>query len=125
MGNLNAAAMAEAVGEGQVGLRPALHWHLTANHYPPVPASMVDVCVAAIEAVCDGEDDSEVELPEEVSYRGLSTAPASAIVENYHLGFFVENAMVMNEADEYDPERDDFDDETDTPDDYEGDRYLS
>jgi hypothetical protein len=104
MGNLNAAAMAEAVGEGQVGLRPALHWHLTSNHYPPVPASMVDVCVEAIEAVCDGEDDFEVELPEQITYRGRSTAPASAIVENYHLQFFVENQLVMNEAPEFEQE---------------------
>ncbi len=105
MGNLHAAAMAEAVGEGQVGLRPALHWHLTANHYPPAPASMVQVCLDAIEAVCDGEDDFEIELPERISYLGRSTAPASAIVENYHLGFFVENALAMNEAPEFEQEQ--------------------
>jgi hypothetical protein len=33
-------------------------------------------------------------------------------------------ADVLAERREYDPERDDFEDYTDTPEDYEGDRYL-
>ncbi len=104
MGNLNAAAMAEAVGEGQVGLRPALVWHLQSNHYPPVPTSMVDACIAAIEAAADDDWDLDIELPDSVTYRDQSTAPASAIVANYHLEFFVENQLVINEATEFETE---------------------
>jgi len=97
MGSMNAAAMAEAVGEGQVALRPALHWHLTANIFPPVPVSMVDVCAAAVEAAAEGDWALDIELPDGVTYRGATTAPATAIVDNYHLGFFVEAEVFGDE----------------------------
>jgi len=60
--------------------------HLSANHYPPVPAFMVQPCVEAIDAVNDaGLWDLEIPLPEGVSWRGLTTAPAHAIIEQHHL----------------------------------------
>ena len=60
--------------------------HLSANHYPPVPAIMVQPCVEAIDAVNDlGLWDLEIPLPEGVSWRGLTTAPAHAIIEQHHL----------------------------------------
>ena len=102
MGNLNAAAMAEAVGEGEVGLRPALHWHLTSNHYPPVPTSLIEACIAAIDAAVDEDLDREIELPDNVTWKGQTTAPASALIEDHHLWFFVENAMYANEESEED-----------------------
>ena len=98
MGTLNAAAMAEAVGEGEVALRPALVWHLQHNHYPPVPTSMVDACIEAIEAAVDEDWDHPVELPEGITFRGSATAPASAIVEQHHLGFFVEAELYGDES---------------------------
>jgi hypothetical protein len=98
MGNLNAAAMAEAVGEGQVALRPALAWHLQSNHFPPVPTSMIDPCIAAIEAAVDDDWDREVELPEGITFRGQATASASAIIDQHHLGFFVETAIYGDES---------------------------
>jgi hypothetical protein len=100
MGNLNAAAMAEAVGEGAVDLRPALSWHLQSNHFPPVPQSMIDPCLAAIEAAVDDDWDREVELPENISWRGQSTVPAAVLIEDHHLGFFVETAVYGDEEDE-------------------------
>ena len=60
--------------------------HLSANHYPPVPAIMVQPCVEAIDAVNDaGLWDLEIPLHEGVSWRGLTTAPAHAIIEQHHL----------------------------------------
>ncbi len=105
MGNLHAAAMAEAVGEGQVALRPALAWHLQSNHYPPVPLSMIDPCIAAInaavEAYTDGDElvdlDRPIDLPEGITYKGLPTAPAAALIEQHHLWPFVENVLYGNE----------------------------
>ena len=35
----------------------------------------------------------------------------------------IDDSNVGEEPDDYDPERDDFEDEVDTPEDYEGDRY--
>lgn len=72
------------------GSRAALAWHLSSNHYPPVPASMIPVCEEAIRLAASEEWDEQVELPEGIYYRGSSTAPVSAIVEQHHLGDFVE-----------------------------------
>ena len=66
--------------ETQIGI------HLSANHYPPVPKSMVKPCIEAIDAVNDlGLWDLDIELPEGVSWRGSQYAPASAIIEAHHL----------------------------------------
>ena len=66
-------------------LDQAVGIHLSANHYPPVPQSMVQPCVEAIFAVNDWNADKDIELPEGVSYKGSPTAPAWAIVEQHHL----------------------------------------
>lgn len=89
MGSLHAAAFAESVQDGQITLEVALHWHLRANHYPPVPVSMVPVCIAAIEAFAEDETDREIELPEGMTYRGRTTAPAVEIVVQHHLDAFL------------------------------------
>lgn len=66
--------------ETQIGI------HLTGNHYPPVPKSMVKPCIEAIDAVNDlGLWDLEIPMPEGVFYKGLTTAPAWAIIEQHHL----------------------------------------
>ena len=66
--------------EQQIGI------HLSANHYPPVPSSMILPCVQAIDAVNDaGLWDLPIKLPEGVSWRGSDLAPASAIIEAHHL----------------------------------------
>ena len=66
--------------ERQVGI------HLSANHYPPVPRSMVQPCVEAIDAVNDaGLWNLEIPMPEGITYKGLTTAPAWAIIEQHHL----------------------------------------
>jgi hypothetical protein len=84
MGYMNALGMAEATD-----LQPALHWHLTANHYPPLPTSMVEVCARAVALAVDDDWNAEVPLPEGVSYLGRNTAPVHAVVENHHLEAFV------------------------------------
>lgn len=77
MGAMQAMEMA-----GALEREPALRWHLQHNHYPPVPLSMLPVCEAALDA--DDSDDL-VELPEGVTYRGETSAPAWAIIEAHHL----------------------------------------
>lgn len=89
MGTTNAIAMAEAVADGLGSIEQALTWHLQHNHYPPVPLIMLDVCIAAIEAAECEEWDVEIDLPEHVSYRGRTSAPAWAIVKQHHLDAFI------------------------------------
>jgi hypothetical protein len=63
--------------------------HLQYNCYPPVPSSMVQPCVDAINAVWNEDYFAEIELPEGVLWRGETFAPASAIVEGHRLDGFV------------------------------------
>lgn len=73
-----------------LSLRATLSWHLTSNHYPPVPTSMIDPCIAAINAINDGEHQRMIALPDGISYKGSSSAPAAAIAEAHHLAAFIE-----------------------------------
>ena len=70
--------------ETQIGI------HLRSNHYPPVPSSMIKPCIEAIDAVNDlGLWDAPIELPEGISWRGETHAPASAIIEGHHLDAWI------------------------------------
>lgn len=91
MGTTGALGMAEAVAGGLTTLEHALSWHLTANHFPPVPTSMIPACLAAIDAANAEDWDEEIALPDGVTYRdGRSVAPAWAIVEQHHLDAFLD-----------------------------------
>ena len=74
----------------QIGLKEAIAIQLQHNHYPPVPLSMVEPCIEAIDACLLEEYDIEINLPEGVSWRGKNTAPANAIVEAHHLHAWLE-----------------------------------
>ena len=68
-----------------ISLSTQLDFHLRANHYPPVPSSMVQPCIDAIVAYNDGDSNKEIELPQGISWRGEPNAPAYAIIEAHHL----------------------------------------
>jgi len=85
MGALSAMDMAD-----QVDIRTALSWHLTSNHYPPIPTTMIEPCIQAIDACNDGVWNEDIDLPEGVFYKGRDTAPAWVIAEQHHLDFWIE-----------------------------------
>ena len=66
--------------ETQIGI------HLSSNHYPPVPSSMIEPCIDAIDAYHDEDYQRLINLPSPITWRGETSAPASAIVEAHHLG---------------------------------------
>lgn len=72
-------------------LDQAVGIHLQSNHYPPVPLIMVEPCVQAIFAVNDWRADESIVLPEGVLYKGMTSAPAWAIVEQHHLDAWVQS----------------------------------
>jgi hypothetical protein len=82
MGSNTAIDLAENI---DLSLEQAIGYHLQGNHYPPVPLSMVQPCIDAIDAYYEDEFDREIEMPEGVSYKGKTTAPAWAIIEQHHL----------------------------------------
>jgi hypothetical protein len=86
---------AHDLANGDLDLSTAIGIHLSANHYPPVPSSMVMPCIEAIEAYNELDSDREIAMPEGVSYKGRNTAPAWAIVEQHHLDAWI------YESDEY------------------------
>ena len=62
-----------------------INTHLQYNFYPPVPSSMVQPCIDAINAYWNEDIYAEIEMPQGVSYRGSNYAPAHAIVEQHRL----------------------------------------
>ena len=73
----------------ELDLESAIGYHLQGNHYPPVPLSMVQPCIDAIDAYWEDELDREIELPEGVLWRGKAYAPAHAIIEAHHLDAWI------------------------------------
>ena len=66
-------------------LDQAILIHLRSNHYPPVPSSMVQPCIDAIDAYYDEDYDKLISLPSPILWKGKDKAPASAIIEAHHL----------------------------------------
>jgi hypothetical protein len=93
MGNNFATEMADGTLEDlgiHLDIETQIGIHLSANHYPPVPKSMVKPCIEAIDAVNDlGLWNAHIQLPEGISWRGLTTAPAHAIIEAHHLNAWI------------------------------------
>ena len=69
----------------ELDLEMALSIHLQGNHYPPVPRSMVEPCIDAIDAYYDEDYQRLITLPAPITWRGQDSAPASAIIEAHHL----------------------------------------
>ena len=79
--------LATELADGTLGLdmESAIAMHLRSNHYPPVPYSMVQPCIDAIDAYWEDSQDRLIELPEGVLWRGETSAPAWALIESHHL----------------------------------------
>jgi hypothetical protein len=88
---------AVAISESGLTLEQQLDWHLRGNHYPPIPAEMIEPCVRAIELANAGDWDAEVSLPKvgnfQITYKGGNTsAPVWAMVEQHHLNAFLDDS---------------------------------
>lgn len=79
-------------------LHTSIKLHLSTNHYPSVPTSMIQPCIDAIFACVDNDDELLIELPEGVWWRGHDTAPAWAIVKGHHLQPWIDMLSTEPEA---------------------------
>ena len=90
MGSVTAIGLADTT----LDLETQLAYHLKGNHYPPVPVEMVKPCIEAIDAFYDEDFDRMIEMPMvgdfQITYKGMTHAPAHAIVEQHHLEWFIE-----------------------------------
>jgi len=76
---------ARDLADSEIDLESAIGMHLRVNHYPPVPLAMVQPCIDAIDAYWEMDYNRLIDLPKDITWRGETTAPASAIVEAHHL----------------------------------------
>ena len=58
-------------------------------HYPPHPHFMVDVALQALSLVAQDRPDEEIELPDQVSFRGRPTVTAREAISSLHLEGFL------------------------------------
>jgi len=85
MGALHAIELADS----ELDLETQIRFQLRSNHYPPVPESMIPVCIEAIDRANEGEWQDMIKLPDGVSWRGEDSAPVHAIIEQHHLDFWI------------------------------------
>jgi hypothetical protein len=89
MGSITAIGLADSV----LDLETQILYHLKGNHYPPVPSEMVTPCIEAIDAAYDEDFDKMIDMPMvgdfQILYKGNKSAPASAIIEQHHLDFWL------------------------------------
>ncbi len=90
MGSITALGIQDSV----LDLETQLLYHLRGNHYPPVPAEMVQPCIEAIDAFYDEDFNRMIDMPMvgdfQITYKGSTQAPAHAIVEQHHLQWFID-----------------------------------
>lgn len=94
MGHLHAREIASI---GNITLEEQIRWHLLSNHFPPIPESMVQPCIEAIDAFFEDNLDKLISLPEGVGYRGLTVAPAREILIQHHLEAWCEEPEEFEE----------------------------
>ena len=89
MGSVTAIGLADTT----LDLETQLLYHLKGNHYPPVPAEMVQPCIDAIDAAYDEDFDRMIDMPIvgefQITYKGSKQAHAYAIIEQHHLDWFI------------------------------------
>jgi hypothetical protein len=99
MGSITALGIQDTV----LDLETQLLYHLKGNHYPPVPAEMVQPCIDAIDAYYDEDYQRMITLPKvndfQITWRGQSEAPASHIVDAHHLEFWLPHVWDCDCAD--------------------------
>ena len=90
MGSITAIGLADTT----LDLETQLLYHLQGNHYPPVPKEMVQPCIEAIDAYYDEDYSRMIDMPMvgnyQITYKGNNQAPASAIVSQHHLEWFIQ-----------------------------------
>jgi hypothetical protein len=99
MGSVTALGIKDSV----LDLETQILYHLRGNHYPPVPAEMVQPCIEAIDAYYDEDHSRMIDMPMvgdfQILYKNSKQAPAWAIVEQHHLEFFIDPEELNSDSD--------------------------
>lgn len=87
---------AEAIAGFDIPLLNQIEIHLSNNFYPAIPKFMAQTCVDALNAYWEEDTDRMIDMPKGVSYKGSTSAPAWAIVEQHRLDSW------LDEQEDYD-----------------------
>ena len=90
--------MAVAISELDIDLKQQIEIHLVSNFYPPIPRFMAQICVDALNAYWEQDTNRMIDMPKGVLYRGSTSAPAWAVVEQHRLSPW------LNKEEDYDSE---------------------
>ena len=74
-----------------LSMRGSIEIHLTSNFYPPIPISMAQPCIEAIDAYWEDDTNKYISMPDGVFYKGMSHAPAHAIIKQHRLYPWIED----------------------------------
>lgn len=77
---------AEVISELDMPLQRQIEIHLSNNFYPPIPRFMAQACVDALNAYWEEDINRMIDMPEGVLYKGSTSAPAWAVVDQHRLG---------------------------------------
>lgn len=77
---------AEVISELDMPLQRQIEIHLSNNFYPPIPRFMAQACVDALNAYWEQDINRMIDMPEGVLYKGSTSAPAWAVVDQHRLG---------------------------------------
>jgi hypothetical protein len=89
---------ADAIAGFDIPLLNQIEIHLSNNFYPAIPRFMAQACVDALNAYWEEDIDRMIDMPKGVSYKGSTSAPAWAIVEQHRLDSW------LDEEEDYDSE---------------------
>lgn len=90
--------IAVAISELDIPLKEQIEIHLVSNFYPPIPRWMAQTCVDALNAYWEQDTNRMIDMPNGVTYKGSTSAPAWAVVEQHKLDTW------LNEEEDYDSE---------------------
>lgn len=77
--------LAQDISEFDMPLRNQIEIHLVSNFYPPIPRFMAQACVDALNAYWEEDTNRMIDMPHGVFYKGSTSAPAWAVVEQHRL----------------------------------------
>jgi hypothetical protein len=86
------AKLAQEIAESPLTLEEKLSWHLRGNLYPPMPDSMIPVCMEAINLAENGEDLHKIlTMPENIKRAGSSEITAKQLIISTKLHWYIKN----------------------------------
>lgn len=93
MGHITASELTDL----DMPLKRQIEIHLVSNFYPPIPRFMAQTCVDALNAYWEKETGRMIDMPKGVYYKGSTSAPAWAIVEQHRLSTWLDEDEDYNE----------------------------